>query len=119
VRICKCGFPGDEKIAKQIERRYSIPEDSLDREISKWQRRKKLAPAMLAARILLLGLCVFLGAITAWVLLAESNQLTQAVLGVPVVCFLALFYWVFFFGIGRIVLWIARKMGISGRRLGI
>ena len=60
-----------------------------------------------AGRILLLGICVLLGVFTAKMLLAESSELTQVVLGMPVACILVLIYWVGFHGMGRILLWIA------------
>ncbi|MGD0383025.1 MAG: zinc ribbon domain-containing protein [Thermoguttaceae bacterium] len=112
MQICRCGFPEDEKIAKRIARRYGIADDLVEQERAKWQRRKKLEPFKRAARILLLGLCVFLGLITARLIMAESNQLIQVVLGVPVVCMLVLLYWVAFQGMGRILLWSTRKIGI-------
>ncbi len=113
VRNCQCGFPADEKLAKWIESRYSIPEDTVEQERSKWQKRKKMAPYKLAARILLLVACVVLGVLTAVKLLAESHPIAQVVLCVPVVCLLVLFYWIFFYGAGKILLWTARKMGIG------
>jgi len=109
---CQCGFPEDEKLAKSIIRRYAITDELVEQEKSKWLRRKKLEPIKRVTRMLLLGLCVFLGVITAKLLLAESNQLIQVVLGIPVFCMLVLLYWVAFQGILRILLWIARKIGI-------
>jgi hypothetical protein len=115
VQNCECGFPDDEKLAKWIETRYGIPAESVEKEKSKWLRRNKLAPIILAGRILLLCFCAFLGVITAVMLLAESNQLIQVVLGVPVFCLLAFFYWVAFLGIGKILLWTARKLTPHGK----
>jgi hypothetical protein len=110
---CECGFPADEKLAKWIESRYGIPEASVEREKAKWERRKRLEPYKLAGRIALLAACLVLGLLTAVILLAGSHPITQVVLAVPVVCLLVLFYWVFFYGLGRILLWVARKMGIG------
>ena len=112
VRICECGFPADEKLVKWIESHYGITEESVELERSKWQRRKKLVPIMLAGRIVLMVFCLVLAVISAVMLLADSNELTKVVLSVPVVCLLTLFYWVFFIGAGRILLWTARKIGI-------
>lgn len=113
VQNCECGFPGDEKLVKWIETRYGIPEESVERERSKWLGRKKLEPIMLAGRILLLGFCVILGVISSIILLTDSKELTKVFLGVPVVCLLTLLYWVFFQGVVRILLWTARKMRIG------
>jgi hypothetical protein len=110
VQNCRCGFPEDEKLAKRIARRYGIADNLVDQERAKWQKRKKLKPIKRAARILLLGLCVFLGLITAKLIMAESNKLIQVVLGMPVACILVLLYWVAFQGVGRILLWTARKL---------
>jgi protein-S-isoprenylcysteine O-methyltransferase Ste14 len=115
VQICRCGFPKDEKLAKSIIRRYAIADDLVEKERAIWQKRKKLEPLKRAARILLLGLCVFLGVITAKMLMAESNQFIQVVLGMPVACILVLLYWVAFHGMGRILLWIARKLIPRGK----
>jgi hypothetical protein len=108
--VCECGFPGDEIIAGSILRHYGIPDEYVEQEKSKWQRRKKLRPLWLALRILLLGLCIFLGVATAISLLADANGLVKTVLYVPVVCLVVLLYWVFFIGVGRILLWIAKKL---------
>ena len=112
VRNCECGFPADERLVRWIENHYGIPEEAVEEEKAEWQRRKKREPVMLAGRIVLLVLCISLGAITGVMILAESNELMKIVLGVPVVCLLVLFYWVFFLGAGKILLWIARKIGI-------
>jgi len=110
VQNCECGFPGDEKLAKWIETRYGIADELVEQEKAKLQRRKKLEPIKRAGRILLLGLCVFLGVFTTKTLMAESHQFIQVVLGMPVACILVLLYWVAFRGMGRILLWIARKL---------
>jgi len=115
MQICRCGFPEDEKIAKRIARRYGIADDLVEQERAKWQRRKKLEPFKRAARILLLGLCVFLGVFTAKLLLAESQQFIQVVVGMPVACILVLLYWVAFHGMGRILHWIASKLMPRGK----
>jgi hypothetical protein len=115
VRICQCGFPQDEKLAKRITRRYAIADELVEQERAKWQRRKKLEPFKRAARILILGLCVFLGLITARLIMAESNKLIQVVLGMPVACILVLLYWVAFQGILRVLLWTARKLIPRGK----
>ncbi len=118
AETCECGFPADEKLARGIKRRYGIPEESVEVERSKWQRRKKLEPIWLAWRIVTLLLCVFLGVITGVLLLTESNEYTKVVLGVPVVCLLILFYWLIFLGLGKILHWTARKMGIGNKDEG-
>ncbi|MGD0517236.1 MAG: hypothetical protein ABSA26_06835 [Thermoguttaceae bacterium] len=112
VQICRCGFPEDEKLVKWINTRYGIADELVEKEKSKWLRRKKLEPIKRAGRMLLLGLCVFQGVITARLIMAESNQFIQVVLGLPVACILVLLYWVAFHGMGRILLWTARKIGI-------
>jgi hypothetical protein len=116
VYNCPCGFPADEKLAGRIIKRYGIPDDAVELEKAKWERRKKLEPVKIAARILLLGVCIFLGLMTAWPPLSETTEQNKIVLGLPVICMLVLLYWVFFQGIGRIILWIARKIGIMGQR---
>jgi len=113
---CECGFPADEKLFKRMQRRYGIAEESIEREREKWQRRKKLEPIKLAARILLLGLCVFLGVFTASFMLAESKPITQAVVGLLVVCLLVLLYWVFFLGVGKILLFVFGKLKSLGKK---
>jgi hypothetical protein len=115
VQNCECGFPGDEKLAKWISTRYGIADELVEQEKAKSQRRKKLEPLKRAARILLLGLCVFLGVITTKMLLAESQQFIQVVLGMPVACILVLLYWVAFHGMGRILLWIASMLMPRGK----
>ncbi len=112
VQNCECGFPVDEKLAKWIETRYGIADESVEQEKAKWQRLKKLEPFKRGARILLLGFCVFLGVFTTKMLMVESQQFIQVVLGMPVACILVLLYWVAFNGMGRILLWTARKIGI-------
>ncbi|MGA2062207.1 MAG: hypothetical protein ABSG67_17120, partial [Thermoguttaceae bacterium] len=115
VQNCDCGFPGDEKLAKWINTRYGIADDLVEQEKAKWQRCKKLEPVKRAGRILLLGLCVFLGVFTAKLLLAESQQFIQVVVGMPVACILVLLYWVAFHGMGRILHWIASKLMPRGK----
>jgi hypothetical protein len=115
VQNCACGFPGDEKLVKWIETRYGIPAESVEKEKAKRLRRKKLAPLMLAGRILLLILCLILSVITGMMLLADSNEITKVVMGVPVVCLLAFFYWIFAIGIVRILFWIGKKIGIGNK----
>jgi hypothetical protein len=110
---CSCGFPDDEKIARKIERRYGFADELVEQERAKWQKRKKMEPFKRTAKILLLGLCAFLGLITARMTMAGSNELVQVVLGVPVACILVLLYWVAFQGMGRILFWTARKLGIG------
>lgn len=44
VQNCECGFPVDEKLAKWIETRYGIADESVEQEKAKWQRLKKLEP---------------------------------------------------------------------------
>ena len=113
VQNCECGFPGDEKLARWIETRYGIPAESVEKEKAKWLRRNKLAPIILAGRILLLVFCLILSVITSMILLADSNEITKVVMGLPVVCLLAFFYWIFFIGLGKIVIWIVKKIGIG------
>lgn len=108
VQICECGFPGDEKIAKRIKAGYGIAESDIEREIMKWQKRKKLEPVMLAGRILLLAFSVSLGVLTAILIMSEANEIVKIVLGVPVVCMLTMIYWVFFWGVGKIFLRVIR-----------
>jgi hypothetical protein len=115
VQICECGFPADEKLARQIIRRYGIPDESVESEKAKWQKRKKMMPVLFAARLMLLGLCVFLGVITAVFLLAESPPITQAMVGVFVVCLLTCLYWFLFQGMVKILLWTARKLRPRGK----
>jgi hypothetical protein len=110
VQNCDCGFPGDEKLAKWIETRYGIADELVEQEKAKWQRRKKLEPVRRAGRIVLLGICVILGVITAKMLFAESNEFIQVVLGMPVTCILVLLYWVAFHGVGRILIWFTKKL---------
>jgi hypothetical protein len=112
ARNCECGFPEDEKIVGRIVRQYLIPDDEVEREIFKREKWKTLQPYLLAAKILLLGICVSLGFITAVFMMAESNELVKIVLGLPVGCLCVLFYWGAFRGVGRIMLWAARKVGI-------
>ena len=106
---CPCGFPADEKLARWIKSRYGIAPENVEQEKARRQRLKKLEPLKRAGRILLLGVCLFLGIITAKLLFAGANELTQVVLAVPVVCMLVLIYWVGFQGIIRILLWIINK----------
>jgi hypothetical protein len=111
VQICECGFPGDEKIARRIKAGYGIAEEDVEREKLKWQKRKKCEPYLLAGRILLLAICILLGTLTAILVLSDADELVKIFLGVPVVCLLTLFYWVFFRGVGKIFMWMIRLMG--------
>ena len=107
---CPCGFPADEKLARWIKKRYGIAAENVEREKAKRERLKRLEPIRRAGRIALLGICVFLGLITARVLFADSNEFMLVVLGPLVVCMLVLMYWVGFRGMGRIMLWAIRKL---------
>lgn len=104
TQICECEFPADEKLAKRIKRRYGIPDESVEEEKAKWQRRKKLEPVKLAARLLILILCIFLGTTTAWFLLVDVNPITQVMVGMLVVCLLIVLYWLVFLGMEKVLL---------------
>jgi hypothetical protein len=113
MQSCECGFPEDEKLVARVKKHHGIPDDALEQERAKLQRRKKLEPYKLAVRIIGLGFCFFLGVITTMALLAKSNELIQVVLGVPVVCILVFLYWIAAQGIAKILIWIAKKIGIG------
>lgn len=106
---CPCGFPADEKLARWISNRYGIAPENVEQEKAKRQRLKKLEPIKRAGRIVLLVVCIFLAVITANVLFAGSGEFIKVVLGLMVVCILAMLYWVGSIGVGRIVLWMISK----------
>ena len=103
VEVCECGFPDDEKLARRINRDYGIPSESVEEEKAKQRRRKKLEPYKIAGRVLLLIFCVALGGLTAIILLADANDLTRALVGLPVVCLLIYGYWICFRGAGYLL----------------
>jgi hypothetical protein len=107
---CECGFPADEKLAGNIVRHYGIPDEAVELEKSERERRKKMEPILLAARILLLMLCTVLGVVTGMVMLADKDEFTKVTIGMLVVCLSILFYWVFFIGIGKILMWLWKKV---------
>jgi hypothetical protein len=116
AQLCECGFPENEKLLKRIVNRYGIPEESLDKERAKYQRKKKLEPIKRIVKIIFLGISFFGGAATACFLLADSNPIMQVMLGMFLVSMFTFFYWAIFLSAGKVLGFLLKKFNSIRRR---